>query len=252
MKKFTSNKNIAYFVGIIAFLLIWWIISLIINEKTLIFPDPFSTFKKAIEILGSSYVYKCIVHSLLRLLIGFSISLILALVLGIIAGNNSFFKNSLVPFISFLKSIPTAALVFLFLIILGANNAPIIIVSMISFPVLYESVVAGIENIGEDIKDAIKLESTSTLKKIIKIQIPLMFPYLLVGIASSFALSFKIEIMAEIITGSTKNGLGCAILAAQKNDPTNMLPIFAYSLIAITLMFLITLSFKKISQRCAK
>ena len=72
------------------------------------------------------------------------------------------------------------------------------------------------------------------------VKVPLAIPYILVGIASSFALSFKIEIMAEIITGDTKNGLGSAILAAQKNDPTNLIPIFAYSLIAVIIVLIVT------------
>ena len=56
------------------------------------------------------------------------------------------------------------------------------------------------------------------------------------GIASSFALSLKIEIMAEVITGYTRLGLGSAILSAQRSDPTNMVPVFAYSLVAIVIM----------------
>ena len=47
--------------------------------------------------------------------------------------------------------------------------------------------------------------------------------------------------MAEILTGDTRSGLGCAILAAQRNDPTNMIPIFAYSLIAIICVLTIDL-----------
>ena len=61
----------------------------------------------------------------------------------------------------------------------------------------------------------------------------------MVGVASSFALSLKIEIMAEVITGYTRMGLGSAILAAQRSDPTNMVPVFAYSLVAIVVMLIV-------------
>ena len=58
---------------------------------------------------------------------------------------------------------------------------------------------------------------------------------------SSFALSFKIEIMAEVITGYTRNGLGSVIHFTQVDDPSNMAGIFAYSLLVIILMLLVTL-----------
>ena len=47
--------------------------------------------------------------------------------------------------------------------------------------------------------------------------------------------------MAEIVTGYTKNGLGSLIKAVQVNDPTNMAVIFAYSLIAILLMIIVSI-----------
>ena len=89
--------------------------------------------------------------------------------------------------------------------------------------------------------DASKVDGSKGISTIFRIRLPLAIPYILVGIASSFALSFKIEIMAEIITGDTSHGLGSAISAAQKNDPSNMVPIFAYSLIAIVFILIVTI-----------
>ncbi len=252
MKKFITKIKFEYLIGIVLFLTIWFLISFIVDEKTMIFPDPISTFKETVRILNSSYVFKCLGDSLLRLITGFGISFVLALVFGIIAGNSKTLKRIFTPTISVLKSIPTASLVFLFLVLVGAKNAPILMVILISFPILYESISGGIENMDTDVINAMKLDSGSFIYNIIKIQIPLIIPYVVIGIASSFALSFKIEIMAEILSGSTRNGLGSAILGAQKNDPTNMVPIFAYSLIAIILSALITIIFRLIKKYISK
>lgn len=252
MKKFITKIKFEYLIGIVLFIGIWFLISFLVDEKTMIFPDPISTFKEAFRILKNSYVYKCLVESLSRLLIGFGISFALSLVFGIISGNSKTMKRIFSPTISVLKSIPTASLVFLFLVLVGAKNAPILMVILISFPILYESISGGIENMDSDVINAMKLDSGNFIRNIIKIQIPLIIPYVVIGIASSFALSFKIEIMAEILSGSTRNGLGSAILGAQKNDPTNMVPIFAYSLIAIILSAVITIIFKLIKKYVSK
>ena len=241
MKKFITNKYVLTILGCLLFLAIWIIISLAVHDTKMIFPDPLSTFKEAGNILSNSYVYKCIGWTMLRMIIGFSISFALALIFGSLAGHFSSLRTLFKPIIVVLKSIPTAALVFLFLIVSGARYAPIYIVILISFPILYESISAGIANVPKEIIDASKVDGGKGFKTILRVRLPLALPYVLVGLASSFALSFKIEIMAEIITGDTRNGLGAAINMAQKNDPSNMVPIFAYSLIAIVFILLVTI-----------
>ena len=174
------------------------------------------------------------------MVIGFTISFTLAMVFGLLAGHFQSLRTLFKPIVVALKSIPTAALVFLFLVISGAKYAPIYVVILISFPILYEAISSGVSNIPEEMIDASRVDGSKGLSTILRIRLPLAIPYVLVGIASSFALSFKIEIMAEIITGDTSHGLGSAISAAQKNDPSNMVPIFAYSLIAIVFILLVT------------
>ena len=249
MKKFITNKYILYLIGIIFFTFVWWLLSIVIGEQTLVFPGPIITLKEVFKVLHTKYIYKCLSITFIRMLIGYGISLILAIILGTIAGNNKYIKEILKPSIVVLKAIPTAAILFLFLVLLGAKHAPIIIVSLISFPILYESVVGGYENIEKNIIDAMKIDGENNIKNILKVKLPLSIPYILVGIASSFGLAFKIEIMAEVLTGDTNSGVGAAILAAQRNDPSNMVPIFAYSFIAVTLVLLIDLLMNLIKNK---
>ncbi len=241
MKKFITNKYVLTILGCFLFLTIWIVISLVVNDTKMIFPDPLSTVKETFRILSKQYVYKCIGWTMYRMLIGFTISFISALIFGIFAGHFKWLKTLLNPIIIALKSIPTAALIFLFLIISGARYAPIYIVVLISFPILYEAISAGISNVPSELIEASRVDGAKWYDIAFKIRLPMSLPYILVGIASSFALSFKIEIMAEIITGDTRNGLGSAISAAQKSDPSNMTVIFAYSLIAIVFILLITI-----------
>ena len=243
MKKFISNKYFAFSVGIIIIFLAWWIISLCIEESVMIFPSPLKVIKNTFNILGGSYVYKCIGFSFLKVFIGFIISFVLALICGIIAGNFSFFFNFMKPIITTLKAVPTATLVFFFLVLVGAKNAPILMVILLSFPIIYDSIANGIINIEKELMDNMLLDGGKTFRNIIKIEIPLIYKYILLGISSSFALSFKIEIMA---------GLGSAILSAQRNDPTNMVPIFSYSLLTVIFVLLISFVFKKINRLLLK
>lgn len=241
MQKYILNKKIIYLSGIVFCLLLWSLISLVFDDKQLIFPNIFKVLEYAFTLLSGSYLYKCLFNTLLRMLCGFIIALLLGIIFGIIAGISERVRVFLTPLMIILKTIPTASLVFLFLVLSGAKNTPIYIVILISFPILYEAMSSGFINIDKDIIDTLKLENGKEIDKIIRIRLPLALPYLYTGIASCLGLSFKIEIMAEILAGSTTSGLGSAISFIQKSDPSNMIGIFAYSLVAIVIAIIFDL-----------
>ena len=245
MKKSSQNSKY-YFFGVVFIILLWMIISIIFDNSNLIFPNFFKVLNETIKLLGNSFTFKVLGQTFVRLLIGFVCSFVIALFLGTIAGNNEKFKYFVRPLMVTLKTIPTASLVFLFLVLAGAKNAPIYIVVLICLPILYESIVSGYENIDRSIDDAIKLENGNKLEKIIELRLPQTIPFIMSGIASSLGLSFKIEIMAEILTGSSNSGLGSMIGYIQRNDPTNMTGIFSYSLIAIIISIIIDIICEKI------
>lgn len=240
-KTFTTNNYILFTFGIIFVFLLWFIFSFSIGKNNLYFPNPIETIKEVFRLLQKKFIYQSIGWTLLRTLIGFSISFVSAMVFGLLAGNVKPIRTFLKPLITVLKSIPTAALVFLFLIMSGSRYAPIYIVFLLSFPILYESFVGGVDSITKDITDALRIDSQRKLDGLFKIKIPLAFPYVVVGLASSFALSLKTEVMAEIITGGTDAGLGCAIQVYRNDDPTNLTPIFAISFIIIVFVLIVDL-----------
>ena len=250
MKTFISilkSKTFIYTLGVIFILVLWQVISIAQGHGNLVFPTPIETFVRAGQILSKAYIYKCIGWTVLRLLIAFSISFAAALVLGILSGRFPRFYIFLKPLSIVLKSAPTAAFIFLFLIITDSKYASIYIVFLVSFPILFESVVGGLNSVGEDINNALKIDSGDKIQGFFRVKLPLAIPYIIVGLLSSFALSFKTSIMAEIIAGDTDYGLGSAITAYRSMDPTDLTPIFSVTLIAILIILfvdILTLLFK--------
>ena len=202
--------------------------------------------------LGKSNTYIRIGWTLLRTLEGFGIALLIAIILGTIAGLIKKVQVVLKPLMIVFKSAPTAAFVFLFLVLFGGKYAPIYVVSLLATPILYESIIAGFNNIPQEIEDALKVDANGKINSILKVKIPLSIPFFMVGLASSFALSLKTEIMAEIITGGTHMGLGTAIYAYRIMDPTNLSPIFAITLIAITIVLIVDLFGYLVKKRFQK
>ena len=235
------NNTTMYIYGIVFVFLLWFLISISQGYGNLVFPSPIETFSSLGELVSTTYIYKCIGWTLLRTLIGFSIAFASALILGMIAGSFYKFYLFLKPIIIVLKSAPTAAFVFLFLILSGSRYAPVYIVILLAFPILYESVVGGIKAVSPEIIDALRVDCENRIRGLLRVKLPLSLRYIVVGLASSFALSLKTSIMAEIIAGDTNYGLGCAITSYRHSDPTNLAPIFAITLISIIIILLVDL-----------
>ena len=248
MKKFISNKFVLFFLGVIFVIALWIMLSLLFDKNGMIFPSPVLTFKEFFILLGESTTYKNLGFTFLRMLMGFVLSFVGALILGILAGNHPHLYQFLKPLMTVIKSIPTVVLLFLFIVLIAPKNAPIFLVFVVCFPILYEGVAGGIRNVDQEMIDSAKVDGANYFRTTTRIKLPLAVPYIIVGLVSSFALSFKIEIMAEVITGTTTNGLGAAISFLKKDDPTNMPIIFAYSLFAIILMLLVSLLEEVIKQ----
>lgn len=241
MKKFITNKYTLFVLGLIFFIGAWWIISLCVDTNSIILPSPLDTIKETFRLLGDPYTYECLGKSLLRMLEGFLLSFIGASILSLIVNDSEKRYQFLAPMMTFMKAVPTVALVFLFIVISGAENAPIFVVVLIALPILYESMVSGLKSPDKRIIEAAKVDGASNMATLFKVRVPIALPYIIVGVVSSFSLSFKVEIMSEVVTGFTKYGLGSLIKATQVNDPTNMTTIFGYSLIAVFTMLIITL-----------
>ena len=248
MKRFISNRFTLFALGILFVIFLWFIISLCFDTNGGIFPSPVNTFAKFGELLADPYSYKCLGYTFLRMLIGFSISFIVALIIGIFAGNHQEVYDFLKPLMVVIKSIPTVALVFLFVVMVTPKNAPIFVVIIICFPILYEAVAGGFKKVDNQLVQASQVDGANYFQRVLFIKLPLSVPYIVVGLASSFSLSFKLEIMAEVITGYTRNGLGSVIHYVQQEDPTNLVSVFAYSLFAIIFMLLISLLEQVIKQ----
>lgn len=201
--------------------------------------------------MSKKSTYISILYSLYKMLIGYIVSILLALIIGTFAGLYKKVYILLSPLMTTLKAIPTASLLFLFIVLAGFDNSPIYVVILVSFPILYESIVGGIVNIPSNINDAISLDGGNNIKNTLKVKLPLATNYILVGIASSFSLAFKVEIMSEVLSGSTNYGIGSSIKLSQITS-TNMTPIFAWTIIAVLLMLIFDYLAKIIKNKLIK
>ena len=240
MKKIINNRYVLYGLGIIFLFGLWFLISFIVGNNSTIFPNPAEVLAEMFRLLGVGQTYKYLAFSVVRLVVGFALSFLLAFVIGLIVNDSDRLYNFFNPIITFFKAAPTVVFVYLFIVLSGSKNAPIYVVVSVTFPILYESIVGGFRSTDKAISAQAQVDGAGKLKRLLFIQLPCGVPYIEVGIMSTFALAFKIEIMAEVITGYTNGGIGSIIKTSQLLDPTNLTTIFAYSLMAIIVILIVS------------
>lgn len=224
--------------GILFVFGLWFLLSSL-NDSFLI-PNPLITLARVFRLLGEPVTYVHIGETLKRLGLALLLSFGFGSMFGVLGGLFPRFHLFFKPLMITLRTLPTASVILVFISLTRIMYAPIYVVFLITFPLCYEAMVAGITHIDDSIKSALKLEGEHSFKAITKVTVPLTLPYLFLGFVQSLGLGMKVVIMAEILTGSrTVNGLGFALRLAYED--VNYLDIFAYSVLAIILIGMIEL-----------
>ena len=237
--------------GVLLALLIWWILSLSLEAAgNWNLPDPWRTIERAWEVLflpeGAPRTWAGIGWTILRLVLSFLGSFLLAVLLGSLAGIFPFLRTLFRPGTTLLKAVPTiAAAVLLSSLLFGpgygerAPYIPVFLGFLVIFPIQYEAVLSGFDGVGKEEREALRLEGGErSFLALSQVYGPSALPYLLLSFAQSLGLGLKVILMAEItVGGSVGEGLG--ELIRENTAPIyDMEGILAYSLIAILLVLL--------------
>lgn len=237
-------------IGIVILLLIWEISSLLYDKK-FVFPDFLVTLNKSLEILSSGEIYLAILTSIGISLLTIFIAFIFAIILGTLSGFFNAVEKILSPAIAIMKVVPTAVISILLLVFVKSTISTFVVIFLIVFPILYEAVLNGIKNIDRYIIMSLKLEGLYKFNSIFKVIIPTILPYIYLGLAQSFGLSMKVEIMSEIIIGSQSiKGLGYLVYLAYaiKADYIELFGIVLITLVTFGILDIIISKVKKIAK----
>ncbi len=229
-----NKKGFKYFLALIFWLILWEVIPRVFNTG-IYFPSFSETLNALYLLLKTSEFYIDVSLSLLRVIIGFSISIFTGFVIGIICSLNEV-VDTLISFImSIIRSTPVSSFIILTLIWFNVDFIPIFICFLMVLPIIFENTKAGIRSVDIKLKEVLKIYNINTKTYIKMILLPALKPFLYTSILASFGLGWKASISAEILT-RPDNAIGSSIFDAKIYLETPQL--FAYTLCVIILSFL--------------
>lgn len=231
MKAYTWKNKRIVFLSVIIIIGIWAVISRIINKEVII-PSPINVLVSLIDLIKSKYFIKIVLETLTRSFISFLISVLSAILFGVLSGLMKSFYNIMLPIVALLKSVPTMAIVILALIWLDSEKAPILIGVILVFPVLYDSVVNGMHSVDNKLIQMAELYSVRKRYIIKDIYMPTVFAFLSSTMGAALGLTLKAIIAGEVL-GQPKYSIGGSMQLEKMYLNTS--GVFAWIIIVVAL-----------------
>ncbi len=232
--------------SILAVILIWEIASIVVGNEVKI-PSPQSTLKALVLIVSDKSFFTKLTNTIGRVLISFSLSFTIAVVFGVVAGFFKPFYYLLKPVLIVQRSIPTMAVILLALIWLNREIAPVLVGSLIVFPIIYTSVVTGIRSIDTKLLQMTNVYKLDNKTKIKYLYLPSIKKSLISISSVAISLCIKVTIAAEVLS-QPKNAIGTSF--QMEKVSLNTAGVFAWAIIAITIAsffeYLISMKWRKI------
>lgn len=224
-------KKIFY---ILIWILIWEILSIVINQD-LILVSPIKVFYRLTTLLLEKNFYISIFTTIFRILIGFIIGLFLSIIFVILSNKYKMIEDLLEPFITTIKSVPVTSFIILLLIYVSSYNLSSVISCLMAFPIFYENIKTGIRHTNKELLEMSKIFNMSKYNIYRYIYFSEVIPYFKSALTISLGLSFKSGIASEII-GLPKNTIGENLYNAKIFFNTT--DIFAWTISIIILSFI--------------
>ncbi len=216
-KEEKKHRNIRIF-SLSAFFLIWQFICLLNTDGQLFnpkfLPSPVDVIVVAVKYIKDGTLIVHIWASIYRVLLGFLLGVIVALVLGIIICRSKAMDNFIIPILNLIGPIPVYAFLPIFIIWFGIGEpSKISLITYATFMPLLTYTVDGIKNVNPVwIRSALSLGATER-QVFIHVVLKSALPNIFVGMKVSLALTFSALVVAEMM--GANSGLGFMIINAR-------------------------------------
>jgi len=214
--------------ALVVFLFVWHIASTTglfgrvpAEYSQLLLPPPKVVFKALIEMARSGYLWDHVSISMLRVLIGFSLAVIIAVPLGIGMALSSSLNNFAEPLVRIFAPIPGVAWVPLAILWFGlGDEAAIFIIAVGSiFPVLINTI-QGVRDVDTHLVDAARTMGATQGQIIQRVMFPSLVPYLVTGFRTGLGFAWRVVIAAELV--GVPRGIGYMLTIGRSTGRTEI------------------------------
>lgn len=185
----------------------------------LVLPSPLETFTTLLSLIQDTEIQGEIKTTIYRAFSGFFISFIIGTCLGLFAGLFATASIMSRPIVTILVGMPPIAWIVLAMIWFGMGDTTVIFTVVVaSFPIVFVGALQGTRTIEGDLKEMVDSFNLSFFQKFSNLYFPHIFSYVFPAWVSALGMSWKIVVMAELL--STNDGIGASLAIARSHLDT--------------------------------
>jgi NitT/TauT family transport system permease protein len=196
-----------------------------------LFPSPIQVAVRLWELASDGYLLPSVKATLLRMVVGFSISAVIGLVIGLMMGTSAIINSCLKSLFLGLQTLPTAAWVPISLLIFGLSVKGIyFVIIMSSFPAIAIATSSGILHIPLLYMRAARTLGTRWYAMPIRVILPAALPAIITGLKLGWTLGWHGGVSAELIKSDL--GLGFLLnMGRELTDPSQVIGIMLVTIL---------------------
>ncbi len=201
-------------VGILLFLLAWEAVPRLGLVQERFLPPATKVLATLVDYFGKAAFWRDTGETMLAWGIGLGVSIVAAVILGLVIGSSSFLSRATYTTIEFLRPIPSVALIPLAVLLLGVKiESSLLLVIYASFWQVLLQVLYGVADVDPVADNTARSYGLGPIARARYVVWPTVLPYLMTGIRLASAVALILAITAELVIGSP--GLGYQIALTQ-------------------------------------
>ena len=229
-----AKKKIKNVVIIVAWILIWEGLSRWIHNDIFL-PGPWNVLRSFVHLMNTKDFWMSIVHTLLRIGLGFIIGFLSAVIIGSLSCKFHLLLDFLSPIISMIKTIPVASFIILLLVWVSSKYLSIYISLLVTFPIIYITMIEGFSNVDRRLLEMAQVFEVKSVTKIRYIYFSELLPFVKSSVKVAIGMCWKAGISGEII-GLPKYSIGEQLYISKLY--LNISDLFAWTFLIVLICYL--------------
>lgn len=230
----TQRRIILPLTTFVLFVGIWQLSSWAFKVPAYLLPSPIDIFNGGMR-LGPA-LFSNTLETLTTILIGFAISCLVGIPLGVLVSVNRLTSEAIYPLIVFLNAIPIVAIAPILVVVFGTDmTARLVIVTLIAFFPIMVATASGVLDTPDEMLDLARVAGASPMTEILTVRLPHAVAFIFGGLRIGVTVAVVGAVVAEFVNANKGLGFLVTSSTAQFAIPTAMACVVMLALISVLL-----------------
>jgi len=182
---------------LIVFILLWNTYA--VHRQSRLIPTPLKVATTMWKILVSGEFFNQLAASMTRILIGFSLAMLVGIIIGILMGSRKSFDQFFKALVIMGLALPGLIYALICVMFFGISMlAPVTAILAGSYPFVVVNVAEGVKSLDKDLIDMGRAYKVGRGKIVRQVILPSLLPFILAAIRNGFAVAWKICTLVEV------------------------------------------------------